>query len=260
MSDGPRSITQRAPASMADSSDSTQSTGSTTARMVRERASSASRPQASAQAADQVGGLGEIRVVEGEAGRDRVEHRGERRTAGGVTLTLGALALGDVLEQGGRAAEPVLGAGQDDAASAVAQVHDDACRCREVGQRGLNAFGALAGDAQHRGAQQPAAACRRPERPHRTGGSRASSSASGVPASDWAAMTPCEWPMTDTGRTSRGSRPWRLRARRPASWVSRMPGREAAGAPSSSASGRFGALRPQQTGARRRARRPRRAA
>jgi hypothetical protein len=97
-------------------------------------------------------------VVEGESGGDGVEHRGERGASRGATLTLGALALGHLFEQGGRATEPVLGTRQDDAAPAVAHAHDDASRVRQVGQSGTNAFGALAGDAQHRVAQQPAAA------------------------------------------------------------------------------------------------------
>ena len=97
-------------------------------------------------------------MVEGESGGDRVEHRGERGATRGATLTLGALALGHVLEQGGRATESVLRARQHDAAPAVAHAHDDAGRVRQVGQRGLDAFGALTGDTQHRVAQQPAAA------------------------------------------------------------------------------------------------------
>ena len=75
-----------------------------------------------------------------------------------MTLTFGALGLGDVLEQVGGPTKTVLGAGQDDAAASVAQVHDDARRVRQVGQCGLDALGALAGDAQHRGAEQAAAA------------------------------------------------------------------------------------------------------
>jgi hypothetical protein len=97
-------------------------------------------------------------VVEGDAGLDRVEHRGERSAARGATLTRGALALGDVLEQADRALEAVLGSGQHDAAPAVAHAHDDARRIRKVHQGSLDAFGALARDAQHRGPEQPAAA------------------------------------------------------------------------------------------------------
>ena len=92
--------------------------------------------------------------MEGESGRDRVEHGGECGASGRATLTLDALDLGDVLEQAGGATEAVLGAGEHDAAAAVAQVHDDACRCRQVGQCGPDALRALAGDTQHRVAEQ----------------------------------------------------------------------------------------------------------
>jgi hypothetical protein len=98
-------------------------------------------------------------MVAGESGMHRFDHRGERGTTGGATLALKTLALGGVLEQRGGAAQPLLGAGEDDAAPTVAQAHDDACRFGEVGQGGLDALRALAGDAQHRGAQQSAAAC-----------------------------------------------------------------------------------------------------
>jgi hypothetical protein len=65
-------------------------------------------------------------VVAGESGLHRFDHRGEGCTTGGLALAFHTLGLGDLLEQDFRATKTLLGAGQDDAAPAVAQPHHDA--------------------------------------------------------------------------------------------------------------------------------------